>query len=155
MAENTEKTEKEKIEKVEKEKPTKTIQSSGKRKRAIARAILKFPAKASIKINRIPLEIYEPEFARLRIQEVLAVANNNKIDQCDIKVRVFGGGVMSQTDAARISIAKAINKLVGTKTIERSFREYDDALLSGDSRRTEPKKFGGRKARARRQKSFR
>ncbi|MFX1310639.1 MAG: 30S ribosomal protein S9 [Promethearchaeota archaeon] len=39
--------------------------------------------------------------------------------------------------------------------MEKNFREYDDSLLSGDSRRTEPKKFGGKKARSRRQKSFR
>jgi len=54
-----------------------------------------------------------------------------------------------------MAIAKSINKLIGTKTIEKNFREYDDSLLSGDSRRTEPKKFGGKKARSRRQKSFR
>ena len=39
--------------------------------------------------------------------------------------------------------------------IKKTFREYDETLLSGDSRRTEPKHFGGKKARARRQKSFR
>ncbi|MEJ2248881.1 MAG: 30S ribosomal protein S9 [Candidatus Lokiarchaeota archaeon] len=39
--------------------------------------------------------------------------------------------------------------------MEQVFRDYDDSLLSGDERRTEPKHFGGKKARARRQKSFR
>lgn len=133
----------------------KVIQASGKRKTAIARAVLRHPAKGQIKINNIPLRLFEPKIARLRIQEVLEIINHPKIEKCDIDVRVQGGGVMGRADAVRIAIAKSINKFIGTKTIEKSFREYDDSLLSGDSRRTEPKKFGGKKARARRQKSFR
>jgi small subunit ribosomal protein S9 len=133
----------------------KIVQASGKRKSAIARAVLKHPSKGQIKINNVPLHLYEPEIARLRIQEVFEIVNHPKIEKCDIFVRVRGGGIMGQTDAVRIAIAKSIQKFLGTKTIERTFREYDDSLLSGDSRRTEPKKFGGKKARARRQKSFR
>ncbi len=133
----------------------KVIQASGKRKTAIARAVLRHPAKGQIKINNIPLRLYEPEIARLRIQEVFEIINHPKLEKCDINVRVHGGGIMGRTDAVRIAIAKSINKFIGTKTIEKSFREYDDSLLSGDSRRTEPKHFGGKKARARRQKSFR
>lgn len=139
----------------EKTEKAKVIQSSGKRKSAIARATLTYPAKGQIKINNVPLNIYEPEFARNRIQEVLLVANHQKVEKCDIDVDVEGGGKMGQTDAVRIAIAKAIQKFLGTKTIERVFREYDDSLLSGDSRRIEPKKAGGKKARKRRQKSFR
>ena len=133
----------------------KVVQASGKRKSAIARVVLKHPSKGQIKINNVPLNLYEPEIARLRIQEVLEIANHPKLEKCDINARVKGGGISGQTDAVRMAIAKAIHKLIGTKTIERTFREYDDSLLSGDSRRTEPKKFGGKKARARRQKSFR
>lgn len=133
----------------------KVVQASGKRKSAIARAVLKHPSKGQIKINNVPLKLYEPEIARLRIQEVLEIINHPKLEKCEINVRVEGGGVMGQTDAVRMAIAKSIHKFIGTKTIERAFRSYDDSLLSGDSRRTEPKKFGGKKARARRQKSFR
>lgn len=133
----------------------KVIQASGKRKTAIARAVLRHPAKGQIKINNIPLRLYEPKIARLRIQEVFEIINHPKLEKCDINVRVHGGGIMGRTDAVRIAIAKSINKFIGTKTIEKSFREYDDSLLSGDSRRTEPKHFGGKKARSRRQKSFR
>jgi small subunit ribosomal protein S9 len=134
---------------------SKHIQSSGKRKTAIARARLRYPAKGVVKINNIPLEIYKPDLARMRIREVLEIANHPKLEKCDIHVKVKGGGKMSQTDAVRIALAKSITKFLGTKSIERLFRNYDEALLSGDSRRTEPKHFGGKKARARRQKSFR
>ncbi len=133
----------------------KIVQASGKRKAAIARAVLRHPAKGQILINNVPLDLYEPEIARLRIQEVLEIINHPKIEKCDINIRVKGGGTMGQSDAVRIALAKSINKFIGTKTIEKSFRDYDVSLLSGDSRRTEPKKFGGKKARARRQKSFR
>ena len=134
---------------------SKHVQSSGKRKTAIARASLKYPSKGMVKINNIPLEIYEPALARMRIREVLEIADHPKLEKCEIQVKVKGGGKMSQTDAVRIAIAKSITKFLGTKSIERTFRNYDEALLSGDSRRTEPKHFGGKKARARRQKSFR
>ena len=134
---------------------TKVVQSAGKRKTAIARAVLHYPAKGIIKINNVPLHLYEPELARLRIQEVIQIVNHPKLEKADINIKVKGGGRRGQTEAVRMAIAKAINKLIGTKTLERTFREYDDSLLSGDSRRTEPKKFGGKKARARRQKSFR
>ena len=133
----------------------KVVQSSGKRKTAIARAVLSQPGKGQIIINNVPLELFKPEISRYRIQEVIDIINHPKVEKCDIKITVMGGGKMGQTDAIRIAIAKALNKFIGTKTLERTFREYDDSLLSGDSRRTEPKKFGGKKARARRQKSFR
>lgn len=133
----------------------KIIQSSGKRKSAIARAVLKYPAKGQIKINNILLDLYEPELQRERIKEIIEVANHEKIEKCDIKIHVKGGGKMGQTEAVRIALSRAIHKFLRTKTIERKFREYDESLLSGDSRRTEPKKFGGKKARSRRQKSFR
>ena len=133
----------------------KIIQSSGKRKTAIARAVLKHPAKGRIRINNVPLEIYEPEIERMRIKEVLEIINNPKIENCDIDIKVQGGGISGQTDAVRFAIARALSKFLGTKKVENILRDYDDALLSGDERRTEPKKFGGKTARARRQKSFR
>ncbi|MFX1237510.1 MAG: 30S ribosomal protein S9 [Promethearchaeota archaeon] len=134
---------------------SKVIQSSGKRKTAVARAVLHYPAKGIVKINNVPLDLYEPEIEKLRIQEVLEIVNHPKMEKADISVKVIGGGKKGQTEAVRFAIARALHKLIGTKTIERAFREYDNSLLSGDSRRTEPKKFGGKKARARRQKSFR
>lgn len=133
----------------------KVVQATGKRKEAIAKATLRYPAKKSVKINNVPLEIFEPEVSRLRILEVLRVAYHEKLDNSLINVKVDGGGIMGQCDAVRFAIAQCINKFIGTKTMENTLREYDNNLLSGDSRRVEPKKFGGKKARARRQKSFR
>ena len=63
---------------------TKHVQSSGKRKSAIARAVLTYPAKGQIKINNVPIDLYEPEIARYRIQEVLEVINHPKIEKSTI-----------------------------------------------------------------------
>ena len=70
---------------------TKVVQSSGKRKTAIARAVLTYPAKGQIKINNVPLEKYEPDIARMRIQEVFEVIDHPKIEKCDINISVRGG----------------------------------------------------------------
>ena len=73
----------------------------------------------------------------------------------DIRVRVKGGGFMGQADAIRMTIGRALVKWTGSEELERIYKEYDRTILVGDPRRTEPKKFGGRSARARFQKSYR
>ncbi|MEM2500414.1 MAG: 30S ribosomal protein S9, partial [Candidatus Bathyarchaeia archaeon] len=60
---------------------------SGKRKTAIARAVVK-PGMGRIRINNIPLEIYEPEIARLKILEPLIEAGEEVWKELDINVDV-------------------------------------------------------------------
>ena len=62
---------------------------------------------------------------------------------------------MGQTDAVRTALAKAISEWTDKPEIKRKFLEYDRMLLVSDARRKEPKKFGGRGARQRFQKSYR
>ncbi len=132
----------------------KVVLSSGKRKTAIARATIR-DGKGKIRINKKPLEIYEPEFAKLIIMEPLIIAGEKVIEKLDIKVFVEGGGFVGQSEAVRIAIARGLYKWTNSEKIRKKFIQYDRTLLSGDSRRTEPKKFGGRSARAKRQKSYR
>ena len=80
----------------------------------------------------------------------------------DLRIRVKGGGHVSQMYAVRQAIAKAIvayyQKYVDEATkkeIKETLLQYDRTLLVADPRRCEPKKFGGRGARARFQKSYR
>jgi len=126
----------------------------GKRKTSIARATLK-PGNGVVRINGFPIERIEPELARMKLKEIFLIIKDPKLAEVNIRVRVKGGGIISQVDAARIAITKAINKYLGKKRLTKSIIKYDRSLLSGDSRRTEPKKWGGRKARKRRQKSYR
>jgi len=128
--------------------------SSGKRKTAIARATIK-EGKGRIRINKIPLEIYEPEIARLNIMEPLMIAGEKYSKNLDINVNVKGGGFMSRSEAIRIAIARGLVKWTKSVELRKRYQKYDRILLAGDSRRSEAKKFGGRSARSRRQKSYR
>jgi len=133
----------------------KYFNASGKRKTAIARAVLNTEGKGVVKINSVPLEAYEPRIAKERIKELFKILEEPKLKEVDIKVKVKSGGTMAQTDAIRMALARVIYKYLRRKSTANLFKEYDSSLLSGDSRRKEPKKFGGKGARAKRQKSFR
>ncbi len=132
----------------------KVLVISGKRKTAIARAVAK-PGIGSIRINRIPLEIFEPEMARRKMMEPLIHAGDEVWKQLDIDVKVSGGGYMGQAEAARMAIANVLLKWRKSPQLRRVFAEYDRTMIVGDPRRKEPKKFGGPGARARDQKSYR
>ena len=132
----------------------KVLVVSGKRKTAIARAVVK-PGIGRIRINMIPLEIYQPEVARQKIMEPLVQAGDEVWKQLDIDIKVSGGGYMGQAEAARMAIANALLKWTKSTQLRTAFIEYDRTMVVGDPRRKEPKKFGGPGARARDQKSYR
>jgi small subunit ribosomal protein S9 len=135
--------------------PTKKIiVVSGKRKTATARAVVR-PGIGKIRINKTPLEIFEPEIAREKIMEPLTHAGNEAWKELDIDVNTMGGGYMGQAEAARTAIANALLKWTKSQHLRTLFAEYDRTMIAGDSRRKEPKKFGGPGARAKAQKSYR
>ena len=130
----------------------KAIHVSGKRKRAIARATLT-TGKGNIRINKIPLAIFQPETARLKITEPLILAGD-QTKKVNIDITVSGGGISSQVEASRLVIGKALSKL--DSKLEPVLLKYDKHLLIADVRRKEtrkPNRHG--KARAKRQKSYR
>ncbi len=132
----------------------KVLLTSGKRKTAIARATVK-EGSGRIRINSVPLEVYGNEITRYKIIEPIILAGDKVLSKIDIDVKVRGGGFMSQADAVRTAIAKALVEWKKDEALRKIFLDYDRTLLAGDSRRTEPKKFGGRSARAKKQKSYR
>ncbi len=132
---------------------SKTVNSSGKRKTSIARATLK-EGKGSVRINKRLLDVVEPALVREKIQEPLALAGE-VTHQLDIAVNVRGGGTMGQADAARTAIARGLIDWTNNLDLKDQFLKYDRTLLVNDYRQKEPKKFGGRGARKRRQKSYR
>ncbi|MDI6805873.1 MAG: 30S ribosomal protein S9, partial [Candidatus Bathyarchaeia archaeon] len=87
----------------------KVLVVSGKRKTAIARAVVK-PGIGRIRINKTPIEIFEPEIAREKIMEPLIQAGDEVWKQLDIDIKVSGGGYMGQAEAARMAIANALLK---------------------------------------------
>ncbi len=132
----------------------KIVISSGKRKTAIARAIIR-PGRGRVFINNVPVEIYPIEMARWKILEPLLLAGDDIRNSIDIHVNVKGGGVMAQADAARIAIARGLIELTKNEELKKLFLEYDKTMLSGDPRQAEPKKFARYSARRRWQKSYR
>jgi small subunit ribosomal protein S9 len=122
------------------------IQTYGKRKKAIARAIAR-PGKGVILINNRSLEVFEPEMLRLMIKEPLILAGDIGLD---IEVTATGGGVFGQATAVRQAIAKAL--VEHDKSLRQKFIEYDRNMLVADSRRTEPHKPSASKRGPRRHK---
>ena len=132
----------------------KIIHMSGKRKRAIARATLKV-GKGKIKINNQILEFFEPKFAMMKIMEPLILAED-LAKKVDIDINVAGGGIISQAEAIRLAIARALVEYSKSNSLKEAFLKYDRHLLVADTRRKEaskPNRHG--QARAKRQKSYR
>jgi len=132
----------------------KVVLTSGKRKTSIARALIK-PGKGRIRINNIPIEIFEPKISRDKLMEPLLQASEDTWKELDIHVNVSGGGFMGQAEAARTAIARALSKWTKSARLRSTLSKYDRTMIAGDPRRKEPKKFGGPGARARDQKSYR
>ncbi len=132
----------------------KTIVVSGKRKTAISRAVVKAGI-GRVYVNKVPVEIYEPEIAREKMMEPLFQSGDEVWKQLDLDVKTSGGGYMGQAEAARMAIANAILKWTKSTHLRSVFSEYDRTMIAGDSRKKEPKKFGGPGARSRDQKSYR
>ncbi len=132
-------------------KKTDVIHKSGKRKRAIARATLK-KGKGKVKVNGVFLDNFGDRVSQLRIKEPLVLAGETA-KKVDVFVRVNGGGINGQADAARLAIARAL--VEHDKKLEKTFDDYDRLLLVADVRRKEVCKPNISKARAKRQKSYR
>ena len=133
---------------------TKVLTTSGKRKTAIARATIR-KGTGIIRINKVPLDIVQPELVRLKISEPLLIAGSGVSKGVDIDVAVKGGGTMGQAEAARCAIARGIVNWTNDVALRDAYLAHDRNLLVNDVRVKESKKYGGTGARAKFQKSYR
>lgn len=133
----------------------KIVQSTGKRKEAIARAVFK-EGKGRVRVNHVPLPLIKPEIAKLKITEPLILAGDIP-DNVDINVDAKGGGFMGQADAVRMAVARGLVKWTQDMDLREIYLDYDRTMLKGDSRRTEPHKpnASSKGPRAKKQKSYR
>ena len=127
--------------------------TTGKRKTSKARVVVS-EGKGRVRINNTPIHLYKPDLAREKVMESLWLAGE-AANNVDIKVKVHGGGYMSQAEAVRMGIAQGLVRWTRSKRLRNTYLEYDRTMLAGDGRRKESKKFGGPGARARKQKSYR
>jgi len=141
-------------------KKKKSVEMSGKRKTAVARATVK-PGQGRVRINSEPVEIMQPELARRKTMEPLIIADAmNRLAKVDINVVTSGGGIVGQTDAIRTAIARGlVHYNGGAEGVDEDLRDeylrYDRSLLVNYPRRKEPKHQLGRGARRKKQKSYR
>ena len=138
----------------------KSVEMSGKRKTAVARATVK-PGKGRVRVNSEPVEIMQPDLARRKTMEPLIIADAmNRLAKVDINVTTSGGGIMGQSDAIRTAIARGlVHYNGGAEGVDEELRDeylrFDRSLLVNDPRRKEPKHQLGRGARKKKQKSYR
>eukprot|EP00478_Filoreta_tenera_P006122 GABV01007740.1.p2 GENE.GABV01007740.1~~GABV01007740.1.p2 ORF type:complete len:124 (-),score=41.56 GABV01007740.1:22-393(-) len=118
--------------------------------------------KGVIRVNGQPIELVQPEGLRYKVMEPVLLLGFQRFADLDIRIRVKGGGYTAQIYAIRQALAKCVVAYYQKYVDEASKQEirdtlvtFDRSLLVADPRRREPKKFGGPKARARGQKSYR
>jgi small subunit ribosomal protein S9 len=133
-------------------KKLRTEHARGKRKECIARATVK-EGSGRIRVNSMLSTAIGNRYFKEIVEEPIALLGPDGL-AVDVEVHVRGGGTMGQAQACRTAIARALGKYFGEKAVT-IFKESDDWILREDSRRVEPKKYKGPKARARFQKSYR
>lgn len=123
--------------------------ATGKRKRAVARVILK-PGEGTYSVNGRHLDEYFPRvrLQRMATQPLEATGNSSRMD---VVARIHGGGVAAQANALRHGIARALVEADPALRSELKRRGY----LTRDPRVKERKKAGLKKARKRPQFSKR
>ena len=117
------------------------IQSTGRRKEAIARVRLR-PGSGQIIINSRPIDTYFPTAThRMVVTEPLRLTQTAEV--YDVDATLDGGGVTGQAGAMRLGIARALAELDAElrPTLKRA------GLLTRDAREKESKKYGLKKAR--------
>ncbi len=122
----------------QKKKKAKILIAMGKRKKAVARAVIR-EGKGTIRINSQLLGNVQPRYRQMRIKEAVLIADE-KAKSVDIDVEVKGGGSWGQADAARTAIANAIVGFYKDSALRSAYMDYDRTLLINDARRTEPHK---------------
>ena len=116
-------------------------QTTGRRKRAIARVRLR-PGTGAITVNKRAIDDYFPsETHRMIITEPLRLSNT--LETYDVDCTMDGGGVSGQAGALRMGIARALIELDPEQrgTLKKA------GLLTRDAREKESKKYGLKKAR--------
>lgn len=121
--------------------PKPLIQSTGRRKRAIARVRIR-PGTGKITVNRRDIGEYFPsETQRMIITEPLRLTNT--ADVYDVDATLDGGGFTGQAGALRHGIARALAELDTDLRGELKRAGF----LTRDAREKESKKYGLKKAR--------
>jgi small subunit ribosomal protein S9 len=123
-------------------KDTQYIEAVGRRKTSTSRARIIPAKKTDIVVNGKTVEEYFPtEVLRSNVKQPLAI--EGLVQQFTVSIQVNGGGISSQSEAVRHSIARALTKFEETLRKPLKLAGY----LKRDPRMKERRKFGLKKAR--------
>ena len=121
--------------------PKPLTQTTGRRKRAVARVRLR-PGGGTITVNRRPFADYFPSAThRMIVTEPLRLTSTE--ESYDVDVTMDGGGISGQAGALRLGIARALAELDPEQRIPLKRAGF----LTRDAREKESKKYGLKKAR--------
>jgi len=120
---------------------TPLTQTTGRRKRAVARVRLR-SGTGVITVNKRPLEDYFPNPThRMILTEPLRVTETS--ESYDVDATLHGGGVTGQAGAIRLGIARSLIEI--DPELRPALKKA--GFLSRDAREKESKKYGLKKAR--------
>ncbi len=120
---------------------TPLTQTTGRRKRAVARVRLR-PGTGIITINKRPVEDYFPNAThRMILTEPLRATSTD--ETYDVDATLHGGGVTGQAGAIRLGIARSLIEV--DPELRPTLKKA--GFLSRDAREKESKKYGLKKAR--------
>ena len=122
--------------------PKPLIQSTGRRKEAVARVRLR-PGTGVITCNGRPFEQYFPILTH-RVVALEPLRLTQTAEVYDVDATLDGGGVSGQAGALRLGIARALNE-IDTEAYRPALKKA--GFLTRDPRAKERKKYGLKKAR--------
>ena len=118
-----------------------TINTSGRRKNAIARVYIT-QGTGKVTINKRDITEYFP-LPTLQYKVKQPFMLTETLDQFDIKANLDGGGITGQAEALRLAISKALIEL--NEELKPTLKA--EGLTTRDPRMVERKKFGQKNAR--------
>ncbi|EJW03473.1 hypothetical protein EDEG_00204 [Edhazardia aedis USNM 41457] len=138
------------------------VSAVGKKKTAAAKCNAVRTGVFSLRVNNVPLQIIKDKLLVSHISEIISVIGRKAIEELSFDILTTHNGPTATVFAAKQAFARSIIAYYGKfhdeyQKIElmNKLLAFDKYCLVTDSRRREPKKFGGPGARARYQKSYR
>lgn len=139
------------------------ITTRGFKKTSMATCVCKNTGVSAIRINKVPLGIHTDKLLVGKIEEILCLVGEEAFEGLEFDIAYArASSHVGNIYAARQALCKALLAYYSTfddeykkQEIKKAIMSFDRYAIVADSRKKEPKKYGGPGARARYQKSYR
>ena len=85
--------------------------------------------KGLVRLNGVPIDLVQPDTLRLKAVEPILLLGKERFANVDIRIRVKGGGHVSQMYAVRQAVAKSLVAYYQKYVDEASKKEIKDLLF--------------------------